>query len=338
MVARRSAEVLVIHPGALGDVLQAIPALIALREGNRLTLACQMRIGRLFAGTGLVDEALSFDSLGLDRLFAGDEVSPETRSRLASFDSVVSWFGSRDALYAGRLASIIPEVVIAPPVPETGPPPTVWEHLLGTLVPWGVRPPSRLRPLELPEAWRGEVCRELSRLGWDERRPLLFVHPGAGGQEKRWPAERFARVIQHAARESGCQVLVHQGPADKVAVDRLVRLLDLPVLLLMEPPLHLLAVILQEASAYLGGDSGVSHLAAAVGAPAVILFPAATRERWAPWSPTAHPLAMSRDPDEIEAVARAVLEVVTPPGTSGALPRLPRASRVGPNGGWCPSP
>ena len=308
MVTSRSREVLVIHPGALGDVLQAVPALIALREGDRLTFAGQMRLARLLKETGVVHEALDFDSLGLETLFAGDEVSPETRSRLASFDRVVSWFGSRDVHFAERLHSIVPETLLAPTVPETGPPPTVWEHLLAALAPWGVTAPPRLTPLKLPEAWRDEARQELSRLGWEERRPLLFVQPGP---------EPFASIIRAVARESGCQVLVHRGPADTEAVNQLTRLLDLPVLVLVEPPLHLLGAILQEASAYLGGDSGVSHLAAAVGAPTVILFPPATRERWAPWSPTAFPLVMSGGSEEIEAVARAVIERL-----SGALRRF----------------
>ncbi len=329
MVTFRSRELLVIHPGALGDVLQTIPVLIALREGNRLSFAGQMRIGRLFAGTDLVDEALSFDSLGLETLFAGDEVLPETRFRLASFDRVVSWFGSRDTLFARRLRSMVPEVLLAPPVPETCLPPTVWEYLVSTLEPWGIKAPSRLPPLALPEAWREAARRELSRLGSQNGRPLLFVHPGP---------ERLDEVVHRVARASGCQTLIHQGPADRGAADRLIRRLDLPALSLVEPELHLLAGILQEASVYLGGDSGVSHLAAAVGAPAVILFPPATRERWAPWSPTAFPLVMSGGSDEIDAVARAVLEGVTPRGTSGALPRLPRASRAGQHSGWCPSP
>lgn len=100
-------------------------------------------------------------------------------------------------------------------------------------------------------------------------------------------------------------MLVHQGPADRDAASELIRRLDLPVLCLVEPELPLLAAILREASVYLGGDSGVSHLAAAVGAPAVILFPPSTRGRWAPWSPTALPLALPEDP---AAVAAALIE------------------------------
>ncbi len=67
--------------------------------------------------------------------------------------------------------------------------------------------------------------------------------------------------------------------------------------------------MLAYASAYLGADSGVSHLAASVGAPAVILYPPATRDRWAPWSSTA--VALTTDGqgvDETTRVAEAVIE------------------------------
>jgi ADP-heptose:LPS heptosyltransferase len=64
----------------------------------------------------------------------------------------------------------------------------------------------------------------------------------------------------------------------------------------------------------------VSHLAAAVGAPSVVLFPPATRRRWAPWSPTAVPIELTgtdRDVEEtIRALAR-VLESRTDPARGG---------------------
>jgi len=297
MVAHRSRQILIIHPGALGDVLQAIPALAALGEigeGSHLTFAGQTRLGRLLSGVGLVDEAIPFDGLGLEDLFAHGSLPRQVQSRLARFDRVISWFGSRAEPFPQRLHSVVPAALIAPPIPETGPPPTVWEHLVRTLAPWGVTAPTRLAVLSLPQAWRAEARLTLSRLGWDPRRPLLAVHPGAGGKCKHWSAERFAQVIRLIAVKTGCQLLIHQGPADRDAADQLLRALDRSMLHLLEPPLHLLAAVLQEASAYLGGDSGVSHLAASVGARAVILFSSpSVRARWAPWSPTALPLAVS---------------------------------------------
>jgi ADP-heptose:LPS heptosyltransferase len=48
----------------------------------------------------------------------------------------------------------------------------------------------------------------------------------------------------------------------------------------------------------------VSHLAAAVGASSVILFPSATRRRWEPWSPTAVPIEMTNEGDDVARVIR----------------------------------
>jgi hypothetical protein len=80
-------RLLVIHPGALGDVLQAVPALRALRgreRACRVSLAAQPRLARLLAGAGVVDEALSFDALGLSVLFTDDPCRPRWPSGWAA--------------------------------------------------------------------------------------------------------------------------------------------------------------------------------------------------------------------------------------------------------------
>lgn len=300
-------EILVIHPGALGDVLQSVPALIALRSlGARVTLAGQMRFGQLLVGCGVVASTLSFDGLGLEALFGHDPLPGRLQSRLAQFDGVVSWFGAHVAPFAGRLRSVVPKTIVAPPTPvgNTG---RVWEHLLETLRPWGVDSTGACSPLVAPAAWRSEARSTLSSLGVDDRLPLLVVHPGAGGEHKRWSADGFAGVIRAVAFQPECRVLVHQGPADRLAMENLARALDASVPRVIEPPLHMLAGLLSEARCYLGSDSGVSHLAAAFGAPAVILFPVATWERWRPWSPTAVPIAMPDQPDQISPIVEAVV-------------------------------
>ena len=65
----------------------------------------------------------------------------------------------------------------------------------------------------------------------------------------------------------------------------------------MEPSLTELAGALVIARAYIGSDSGVSHLAACVGTPSVILYPPETLRRWAPWSPSALPLGVGAEGD-----------------------------------------
>ena len=284
---------LIVHPGALGDVLQAVPALLGLRaaaSGAPLVFAGQPRLGRLLVELDVVDEARAFDGLGLSALFT-DAPIPETLAELTRRCArVVSWFGSRDATYRARLAELGPETIVAPPVPADDTP--VWRHLVSTLGPWSIAPPEPIGPLRVAER--------------APTRPTLVVHPGSGGAWKRWPAARYAEVIHAIRARRSLDVIVHQGPADAEASERLLALLAGHGSALIEPELPKLAAVLGTARAYLGGDSGVSHLAAAVGAPSVILFPPATRRRWQPWSPTARPIEMT---DEVADVARLMREL-----------------------------
>jgi lipopolysaccharide heptosyltransferase III len=310
-------RLLVIHPGALGDVLQAVPALRALRGSERacrVSLAAQPRLARLLAGAGVVDEALSFDALGLSALFSDDPLPPALAERLGRFDDIVSWFGARAPTYSERLTALAPRVVLASSAPpDAGEP--VWRHLLATVAPLCAPDPAAAgdagalaAPLTVPEEWRMLGRAALGAAGLADERPLLVVHAGAGGQWKRWPVERFAEVI---ARAAGCAVLLHEGPADREPVDALERRLDAIDAAagrarLVAPALEPLAAVLAGARAYLGGDSGISHLAAAAGAAAVILYPEATLARWAPWGPRARALSASDDAADVERAAAAL--------------------------------
>ena len=298
------AATFVIHPGALGDVLQTVPALRALRRGGTLAFSGQPRLGRLLRALGLADTAVSFDGLGLEALFTLASAPPSLVARLHGASRVVSWFGARDALYPERLRALSPECVIASPLPGDADRATVWQHLLATI---GDTSRPEIHPIEVPATWLDQGSRVLIELGAAPGRPLLVIHPGAGARWKLWPVAYHARVIDQVIRHTDAQPLIHQGPADRDAAEHLSRLLDGRALRLLEPDLPLLAGILAQSSAFLGGDSGVSHLAAAVGAPAVILFPAATRERWAPWSPIARALAMSLEADQVVVALRQLM-------------------------------
>ena len=287
----------VLHPGALGDVLLAIPAVRALRAGapdHEVVLAAQPRIGRLLAALEVVDRPLDFDTLGLDALFTTHEPAGHLRQLLEGA-RVVSWFASRDAHFTHRLRSLAAEGVIAPSVPVE--PLTVWEHLLGSVAPLATGGASDAAWRE-PIALRADVVetgrRALLAAGWDGGRPLVILHPGAGGVAKRWAVEGFALAAEAVANASGAvadafgaQIVVHEGPADRDAVARLHDRLRVPACALVDPPLETLAGALHHATLFLGNDSGVTHLAAAVGAPTLALF-AAANLAWRPWASGAH--------------------------------------------------
>lgn len=294
---------LVIHPGALGDVLQAVPALRGLRAvmpAAPITFVGQPRLGRLLVELAVVQEARTFDGFGLEALFVDAPTPPALTDAVTRASHVVSWFGSRDETYCRRLRTLATRAIVAPPVPDDDTP--VWRHLLGTLAAWDLAIPERVEPLRAPPLPAGDASAD--------GRPRLVVHPGSGGDWKRWPVERFAEVIRALRQRGAFEVLVHQGPADAEPAQRLVALLEGDATVLLRPELPRLAAVLGACRAYLGGDSGVSHLAAAVGAPSVVLFPPATYRRWTPWSPTAVPVELQGVDGDVERAREALTLVL----------------------------
>jgi ADP-heptose:LPS heptosyltransferase len=280
-------------------VLLAIPALRALRQAaprDRLALAAQSRVAGLLETLGVVDRAIDFETLGLDALF---EAQPVVRRRqwparcaddLRRAGRVVAWIGSREPGFVERLTTLVPGSIVAPSVGAARP---VWEHLVDTVgASAALRDRAVRRPVEVPGGLVDESRRELVRRGWNGSDRLLLVHPGSGGRDKRWPATGFAAVLERVAMLPRVRIALHQGPADADAVAALPESLTARAIVLLEPALPRLAGLLTHATAFLGNDSGVGHLAAAVGVPAVVLF-GAGRLIWRPWAERVEPVVVS---------------------------------------------
>ena len=264
---------LAIHPGALGDVLLAIPALRALRAASDgLTLAAQSHIAALLVALGEADGASDFESLRLDALMAGDD-----RARLPAATRIVCWFGARDPYFPRRLAALAPRVTVAP---STSPERDVWEHLLATVGDDAAR--ARREVVQVNETLRNHGRAALTAAGVDTTRRVVVVHPGAGGRAKRWPAAAFAEVVAAASTRPDVAIVIHEGPADVDAVAQVSSLVR-AARVLRAPALPALAGVLSRCTAYVGNDSGISHLAAAVGAPAIVLF-SSSNLAWRPWA------------------------------------------------------
>jgi ADP-heptose:LPS heptosyltransferase len=308
---------LILHPGALGDVLLAIPALRMLRApADELVLAAQPRIGRLLASLAVVSRHVAFDTLGLDTLF-GDDAPPERLRQLVAGARVVSWFASGDQSFTRRLAALAAETVAASTAPPTGT--TVWQHLVASV---GARAVAATEhaccdAMAVAPALVAEGRSALTDAGWDGARPLVMLHPGAGGVAKRWAIEGFAETAQALVDSFGVDLVVHEGPADHDAVVALRARLRVPARYLADPSLETLAGAVRHAALWIGNDSGVTHLAAAVGTPTLALF-APANLAWRPWARDARvqvvsPGALSRgDVDSAVAEAAAWLRARDP--------------------------
>jgi heptosyltransferase-2 len=106
--------------------------------------------------------------------------------------------------------------------------------------------------------------RELGNAG---RRPVLALHPGAGAVEKRAPRAALAELCLRWRRDGGGPIAVILGPAERNEVERWS---ELGEVVLPEDVADLAAAIAQ-AAAFVGNDSGPSHVAAALGVRTVAL-------------------------------------------------------------------
>lgn len=192
---------------------------------------------------------------GLNLLEIPDVALPEQLvPRLRSFESIVSWYGSGREEFRRRVAELQLPFTFFPALPETGgnlPAVDFYHHQARTLTDIPAHPP--LVP-HIPCARREEG--------------FAVVHPFAGSRAKEWPLERFREL----AEQLGCEMPVRwcAGPEDRL--EGAVRIGDLGAL----------AEWIARARVFIGNDSGIGHLAAAVGTPVVALFGPTNPAVWAP--------------------------------------------------------
>lgn len=281
-------RILVIHPGALGDVLLALPAVTCLKRTfprAELTLAIEPRLAGFFHETGVVDRAISLDSLSLHECFTDSPLSPETEDQLSAYDGIVSWFGSHDPTYRRHLEESGARILFARPAPPSPVKMHVGRWLLRTLEPWGIASfeisPPRLR---VAEGAIANARRWIAGHGLSIDR-LVAVHPGSGAEMKCWPAERFANLVNWIEPTLGGSVVLVEGPADATPVSSVLSHLERKPPVGHDFPLPIQAALLAEAKLFIGNDSGLTHLAAAVGAPTMALFGPTDPAIWAPLGP-----------------------------------------------------
>jgi heptosyltransferase III len=256
--------VLVLRPGALGDTLLAVPALRALR--------------RAFSPVCLAAHAATARLLAelgeVDRGLAFDDPSLAWVFRATGPDrAVVAWMNAAE-IPGARL--------VAPSRP--GDATHCARYLLETLGPLGIELTWDTRPLRVTPTTSDEV----------------LIHPGSGSTTKNWPPERFAAVI--GTLDAPTRLIV--GEADIDAARRVELLVGRVLARLEQPTLGELAMRLAGCRAYLGNDSGVSHLAGLCGARTVAMFGPTSAAIWQPLGPDVHVLPFEAPTKAVAAVLR----------------------------------
>jgi len=276
-------RVLILRPGALGDTILALPAIRAMRRhvgrSARIEVVGYPRYLRVAVNPLHADASHPVDR----EVFSGF-YSNARRAELLAFlqvySSVIAWMNDERGEVHSVLSGLASVWLQSAPYPPSGSGVHASDHLTRSLEPLGVDVSPALPELVIPADAETEASDFLHRSGLEPGR-FLAIHPGSGSPRKNWPAGELAKIARMGERQ-GLRLLLIEGEADKESVGALGALLSVKPPLARELDLLVLAAVLSKAFAFVGCDSGVSHLAAAAGAPTVAWFGPTEPETWAP--------------------------------------------------------
>ena len=282
--------ILVIRGGAIGDFILTLPAIGLLRENFGalpLEILGYRHIVALAEGRHYATAARSIEYAGLASFFVpGGKLPEDLSAYFSQFGQVISYLYDPDGFFednlrrAGVRHLISAYTVIGPHTHASHQLARPLEQLALYLEPGGEQ------AVVHPSAEDRAAAREL--LGEGAGVPLVAIHPGSGGKHKLWPLEHWGAVLAYlASHPARPRVLLIGGEADEERF-RVLAGSGFPAHRLIPArhrPLPQLAALLERATLFLGHDSGISHLAAAVGAPSLLLFGPTQRRVWAPAGP-----------------------------------------------------
>lgn len=283
-------SILVIHQGALGDFILALPALEILRKAFPQAKSVIMgypRILELVEKRFYAEEILSIDQKGMATFFVREGSLDFNLSQFFKrFDLIVVFGRDGNGTLIGNLKRVCQGRIL----PINSSPP--WDekvhftdHLLKQFTQHGF-PASESKPiLHLKDSDREWAKDFWKRKGvtLEERAKLIILHPGSGSKRKVWPLDRFFSLAHTLRNHLGSKIFIVLGPAEGAETQKTFEGIE-PNSFILGKGLTLLqlASLMEGCWFFMGNDSGVSHMATALGLPTLVIFGPTDERVWSP--------------------------------------------------------
>ena len=278
-------SILVVHPGSLGDVLLAVPAIERLRRKfsqRALVLIAQAEACRFLAACHVIDEWQSIDGTEISDLLTGSiREGSWLATCLQHCDGAVVWMEDEVRRIETTLRRCgVRRITIGSPFDPGITVSHQTDRFLETIGEQPITPLDHVRvpiPEDLVEMGRAS----LNRYGLITGRPLVMLHPGSGSPVKCVEPEVLAAAVAKLD-SNGFEVVLLEGPADEEFVRGVRRFIRTPIPVLLGLNISTVAGILSLMQLYIGHDSGITHLAGLIGGRTLALFGPTDPDRWAP--------------------------------------------------------
>ena len=265
---------LILFPGALGDFICFLPTLVALRarHAGRMLVVAQPALLEIIRLREVA--TASIGGRAVAQLFTSSPtVTAEAKALLAGFETVYSWTGFGDPDVGRHLAALTAGHVNSYRFRGMDPGEHAVDYYARCV---GVAPGTSIgESIADDPKWFAALQRQ-RRLG----DPFAVIHPGSGSSRKNWIG--FAAFVRWWRQRARSPLVLLLGPAE---VERSTSPDGGADIVLEGLTLPQVAALLRRARLYLGNDSGISHLAAAVGATGLALFGPSDPSVWAPRGP-----------------------------------------------------
>lgn len=272
-------RMLLIHGGALGDFVLAVLMIdVIIRECGPFEVhaVCRNRLACLFCRQKILAGWKSLESPLFLPLF-GDGFDREwIRSYFSSFDIVISMLGAGtkpvarwiDELTTGRAYHIDPALRAQTDAGKT--------HILSQWLNDLGWQSMHFDPAVTAVGFNLVNCRSSTPPR------TVIIHPGSGSPAKSWPLDNFVTLAGELG-SAGKSVEFMVGPQDiEMIGNGLIKRLETVAPLYCEPDVCVAAQRLLSAFCFVGNDSGMTHLAAALGLPTMAIFTATNPDVWRP--------------------------------------------------------
>jgi len=281
-------KLLIIHQGALGDIVSIFPAIIRLKERFRIVDAvCKKSIGELASSLQLIDKFYPVEAAYFSSIFSG-KADPRIADILRSYDEIILFSYSKEL--EGVLFGIVDRKIYRiPPRPAH----SHEIHILSYLL-------DRLAENELiPDANRPGTDyfarlqdHKATNSLYNEKK--ILIHPGSGSRRKNWPVTNFIKIFGEL-ETAGMNPEIILGPAELNLSEAFAGYLPAGSKIHILTDLSDLMTLLKQSGGFIGNDSGISHLAAFTGMPTVVIFGPSSPKRWKPFGRSVETLRAETD-------------------------------------------
>ncbi|MBW1697246.1 MAG: glycosyltransferase family 9 protein [Deltaproteobacteria bacterium] len=272
MKSRTQKNLLVMHQGALGDLVVTFPALLELkRRYGRIDIICQNKLGKLVSYLNIAEKSFPIESSWFTTLFT-DEIDKRMHHLLQTYHFIVL-FSFSEHLHKTITNFCGQTVYRISPRPKPGIRIHVRDHVRSSMVEHGLLPrfhrPIESTPILKPSGNPTDAAPD----------PLkVFIHPGSGSSLKNWRLENFEEVYEILESEGLKPEFVLGAAEQSLKKD----LLSSKRTVHIVSDLVNLADLLKSGGGFIGNDSGVAHLASFLGLSTVAVFGPSDPVRWRP--------------------------------------------------------